>query len=141
MNTKQFIFAGNAIWTIDNGKGEHFTFKVIKPDEGTPFERLGIYFVYVLNGPDNTKNYAYMGVFDTVNMSLSTTKGSKVFESAKSWKVAYWALNMVSREMPFPPGYRIHHEGKCGRCGRKLTVPSSVISGIGPECASIMGIA
>jgi hypothetical protein len=26
------------------------------------------------------------------------------------------------------------HEGKCGRCNRKLTVPSSIESGFGPEC-------
>jgi hypothetical protein len=31
-----------------------------------------------------------------------------------------------------------HHEGKCGRCGRLLTVPSSIESGIGPECSKIM---
>jgi hypothetical protein len=28
------------------------------------------------------------------------------------------------------------HEGKCCRCGRKLTVPASIASGIGPECAT-----
>ena len=33
----------------------------------------------------------------------------------------------------------IWHEGRCGRCGRKLTVPSSIESGIGPECASKLG--
>jgi hypothetical protein len=32
-------------------------------------------------------------------------------------------------------GFDVHHEGKCGRCGRKLTVPESVKSGFGPECA------
>lgn len=26
-------------------------------------------------------------------------------------------------------------EGACGRCGRKLTVPGSIASGIGPTCA------
>jgi predicted metal-dependent hydrolase len=36
------------------------------------------------------------------------------------------------------PGFNVHHEGKCGRCGRLLTVPSSIESGIGPECSKIM---
>jgi len=35
-------------------------------------------------------------------------------------------------------GFALHHEGKCGRCGRKLTVPLSIETGIGPECASKM---
>ena len=29
----------------------------------------------------------------------------------------------------------IWHEGKCGRCGRSLTVPESIAAGIGPVCA------
>jgi hypothetical protein len=32
----------------------------------------------------------------------------------------------------------IHHEGKCCRCGRKLTVPRSIELGIGPECEGKM---
>ena len=28
-------------------------------------------------------------------------------------------------------------KGKCGRCGRKLTVPSSIESGLGPHCKGI----
>ena len=29
----------------------------------------------------------------------------------------------------------VWHEGRCGRCNRALTVPESIASGIGPECA------
>ena len=28
--------------------------------------------------------------------------------------------------------------GACGRCGRPLTVPSSIDRGIGPDCAALM---
>jgi len=31
-------------------------------------------------------------------------------------------------------GVKIFHEGKCCRCGRRLTTPTSVQNGIGPEC-------
>ncbi len=37
-------------------------------------------------------------------------------------------------------GYKLVHEGRCGRCGRTLTVPESVTEGIGPECRKIMGM-
>jgi hypothetical protein len=33
-----------------------------------------------------------------------------------------------------PDFIEVWHEGKCGKCGRTLTVPSSIESGIGPEC-------
>jgi hypothetical protein len=29
------------------------------------------------------------------------------------------------------------HEGRCGRCGRRLTVPDSIASGYGPECVLV----
>src|SRR5882672_9405186 len=32
----------------------------------------------------------------------------------------------------------IWHSGSCGRCGRTLTVPESVLSGFGPECINKM---
>jgi hypothetical protein len=28
------------------------------------------------------------------------------------------------------------HEGRCGKCGRALTVPESIESGLGPVCES-----
>lgn len=35
----------------------------------------------------------------------------------------------------------VWHEGSCGRCGRKLTVPESIANGLGPECAEKVGAA
>ena len=35
-------------------------------------------------------------------------------------------------------GFEMLHEGRCGRCARRLTVPASVASGIGPECAKMV---
>jgi hypothetical protein len=37
------------------------------------------------------------------------------------------------------PELVVRHEGKCGRCGRTLTVPESIDRGIGPECAGKIG--
>ena len=31
----------------------------------------------------------------------------------------------------------VWHEGRCGKCGRVLTVPESLILGLGPECAQM----
>lgn len=32
------------------------------------------------------------------------------------------------------------HEGVCGRCGRRLTVPESIETGFGPECRKAVGL-
>jgi hypothetical protein len=37
------------------------------------------------------------------------------------------------------PNLEIWHEGRCGRCGRKLTVPESIHNGYGPECIHLIG--
>lgn len=36
-----------------------------------------------------------------------------------------------------PPSLEVWHEGRCGRCGRALTVPESIASGIGPVCEGL----
>lgn len=50
-----------------------------------------------------------------------------------------WALPYLWRGAALPAPGRIYHLGRCGRCGRALTVPSSVESGFGPECAGRVG--
>ena len=46
-----------------------------------------------------------------------------------------WLWRYLLSLTPLPPGVTIYHEGRCGRCGWPLTVPSSVKAGYGPECA------
>jgi Family of unknown function (DUF6011) len=75
-------------------------------------------------------------------VSLSTPNTKEVVLTAKSHytaetvpvRVLRWALVRVWNDLPLPEGYRLHHEGRCGRCGRLLTVPESITSGYGPEC-------
>jgi hypothetical protein len=33
------------------------------------------------------------------------------------------------------PLIEIWHQGRCGKCGKVLTVPKSIESGFGPECS------
>jgi hypothetical protein len=136
-DARRFMLAGNAIFTIDNGKGEHFTFRMSQP-EGA-LNRLDSYFLSVLTGPDNNRDYTYMGIFDAHWCNLIATKGSKITTEAKSWKVAAWLMKVIWSGRNLPDGYVIRHEGRCGRCGRRLTVVQSIDRGIGPECEKLMG--
>jgi hypothetical protein len=123
---KAYALGGHATITVMNpGTGQRFTFKV----NANP-ERAGQYWVKLMNGPDNQNDYAYMGVIDHRGFHL--TGGSKVTAEAPSYKVMDWLHNRNHWE---DTRIEMWHDGRCGRCGRPLTVPESIESGIGPVCA------
>lgn len=131
--TKEFVLAGKATFTVSNGKGDHYTFRVVKKE----FNDRPIWFGQLLTGPDNTSDYTYIGVVSE-DLKVRLTRKSKYTEESTPVKVLDWTLLHIFMQLPFPNGYKVQHEGRCGRCGRVLTVPESIESGIGPECAKIM---
>lgn len=40
----------------------------------------------------------------------------------------------------FPATFEFWHEGRCAACARRLTVPNSIATGFGPDCADRLGI-
>ena len=134
---KAFVLAGKAIFTVSNAKGDHYTFQVTRKEtEGRPVT----FFVALLTGPNNETDYTYMGVLSQAVGTVILTKASKFNPESLPVKVAQWALALLWRNQPVPAGYAIQHEGRCGRCGRTLTVPESIQTGLGPECAAKMGL-
>jgi hypothetical protein len=122
-----FIFAGNSIFTVVNSRtSNRFTFKVKKSKDGS------LYFVSVLTGPDC---YTYIGVI--TNGTYKHGAKSVISKEAQSVKVFDYVLTKLSSNK-LPEFVEIWHEGKCGKCGRTLTVPASILTGIGPECAKII---
>lgn len=136
----QFITAGNATFTIQ-GKASRFTFKVTRKDP-EPDSRYTqpTFFVGLLTGPDNTANYSYVGLLDPTIGHVRLTRNSRVSESAPSLVALRWTLQNLWAGKQMPPSFGIFHEGRCGRCGRALTVPSSIATGLGPDCAEQMGV-
>lgn len=140
-DVKRFMYAGNAIFTIRSKKtGNRFTYKVRRSDFGEKIaDPKAVWFVSVLNGPDNWTNYAYMGIIKTDQKEFNWTKKARVGEDAASWIAFKWLFTTINEAPIFLNSQvEIWHEGKCGRCGRKLTVPESVERGIGPDCAEKM---
>jgi hypothetical protein len=136
---KNFVLAGNATVTLESMVTEaHLTYKVTQAKDKATGELRDFYFVALLNGPDNESDYAYMGMINGKG-EFHLTKNSKFTEEVKSVKAFKFFWKYISEDM-HPPQMKIHHEGKCGRCGRKLTVPSSILNGLGPECLSKMGV-
>jgi hypothetical protein len=134
-DVRKFVLGGNAVFTIESvGTGTRFTYKVrASEDEGTRAGR-GVFFVSLLTGPDNAADYSYLGIIPKDDpMSFRLTAKSCAGEQAPSVKAFSWFWRQVSAGR-LPATVGVWHEGRCGRCGRTLTVPSSIESGFGPEC-------
>ncbi len=123
-----YVKAGKATVTLKSRRtGTHFTYKVRKVPDKPGF------FVSLLTGPDNETSFSFLGVIWAGSHLKATTK-SCASTSAPSFRAfAYFWDRVVERQCQ-PPDLEVYHEGRCGRCNRKLTTPESVARGIGPEC-------
>lgn len=139
---KTRILAGDSTFTIACPDNEHRTYRVKhRPAEGKWRE---MWFVSMLTGSDNETDYSYLGSLNTHTGQLQLTAKSKL--PADSFPVRLlnrvlariWSDDLAAVEVH---GYKVHHAGKCCRCGRKLTTLASCELGIGPECAKEMGLA
>jgi hypothetical protein len=130
---RAFILAGRAVFTVRSRRtGERRTFKVAQK-EGAE----GFYFVSLLNGPDNTSDYRYLGAMFTgrengkLGWKLNRQGWAPEAGAAFGWVVKVLNGQTDASQAEF------WHEGRCGRCGRALTTPESIASGIGPVCAGL----
>lgn len=128
---RTFALAGNATLTFKStATGTRFTFKIRRAD-GEDVKRP--WFVKVLTGPSNSDDYTYLGTIFADGHFRHGQK-SKIAPSAPSAQAFAWAWKKIEAGT-LPASLEVWHEGRCGRCGRLLTVPESVASGLGPECA------
>ena len=128
----RFLTAGRAVFTITSKKtGTRFTYRVSRPkgaDEGCPF------FVGVLAGPNNQDDYMYLGFIPVADRPRAMRAGKKGRPNADSYRALQWVLWALDKGEGIPEQLELRHAGRCGRCGRELTVPESIDSGFGPEC-------
>lgn len=126
--TLAFALAGRAIFTLVSAKtGSRFTFRVSRC-KGESEDRP--WFVSVLTGPDQ---YTYLGSIFPGSLRFNRGKKSPIGTDAASFRAFSWSWEAF-RAGQMPTALEVWHEGRCGRCGRRLTVPASILSGLGPEC-------
>lgn len=130
---ERFITAGNArVTVVSNKTGKRFTYSFRRPDPEPGKQRP--VWVSLLSGPDNDNDYQYLGTIWPAGLGwhLRIGKSTRVGRDAPSMLAIEWFLRCLTQgEMK---GITVYHEGRCGRCGRPLTVPESILSGFGPEC-------
>lgn len=132
-NALDYILAGNAkVTLVSKSTGQRFTYKV-----ATPKGKTSPHFVRLLTGPDNRHNYSYMGRIVPGGQYIHDKRNRAGAEDSPSTKGFRWVLyRLVGRDFAtVDANVEIWHEGKCGRCGRTLTVPESIATGIGPVCS------
>ncbi len=117
---RNFIFAGNALFTLKNrASGNHMTFKV-RLNAGR-----GVYWV----SADET----LLGWIEQGRTRLTASRRAPP-EAARKVQAAEWLFNRLAETGRVPEPFEIWHEGQCGKCGRALTDPTSIVLGIGPIC-------
>jgi len=147
MISKEFLLSGKGverhkgtIFTLEipqnfqdeNKIPAHYTYKLTYTFSSKWGEK---WFLWLLAGPDNTSDYTYLGMMNSRSGEFIYSRKSP----KKNWPIALVNRALVNifndtEERISAAGFEIHHVGKCGRCGRRLTVPESIKSGIGPYC-------
>ena len=123
---KEFILSGAALITLVSQQTEaRYTFKIQDGDN--------IHFVKLLTGRDV---FTYLGVIR--NDVFTLTRKSSMHELSTPYRAFLHMWRWLVEADAIAPKLEIWHNGKCGRCGRPLTVPASIERGFGPECQEII---
>lgn len=136
---RKFALAGNARLTLVSERtGVRFTFKVRQALDDRTQQPKEFWFVSLLNGSDNESDFAYLGTVDR-DWNYGHGRKSRIGPDAPSAKAFNWLWRHI-RLGQMPKQTEVWHEGRCGRCARPLTVPASIETGFGPDCAEKLGL-
>jgi hypothetical protein len=137
----KFMLAGDARVTFSTA-GVRFTYRVSAPSIETPKGGKVRDFasnVRFVNLADNEGTFAFLGTIFLADRAFRVSRKSRVSPDAPSVAMFQGVFaQLVAGQVS--EGVAIFHEGSCGRCGRTLTVPTSIASGFGPDCAALLGV-
>lgn len=124
-----YMLAGHATLTIV-GRERRYTYKISRAPKN-PFKL----WVSVLNGSENTQDYKFMGTImlkqnGEFHRFYVSNKGP-IAPDAPSAVALAWIMRH-----PEDARMQVYHSGRCGKCGRKLTTPESILTGLGPTCSA-----
>jgi len=124
----------SATFTIENpAKGTHITFKIDRP---AGFKTM---LVSMMTGSDNETSYEYVGSMNRGLFIKKTDKDISANASTKLNAVRWYMIELgkaIKGENSRIGAVNLHHSGACACCGRKLTNPESLSTGIGPICGA-----
>ena len=122
--------------TLESTKtGQHYSYQISRPPGD---EAARPWLVKILTGPDNHNDYVYLGLLQeqAAGTYLQHTSKSGLPETAPGWRAMAYFVRRALQGGRMPTTLRVWQEGKCGKCGRRLSTPESIERGLGPECAA-----
>jgi|SRR5215831_3281293 len=137
---RTYTLAGKAKVTLTSKvTGKHLTYKVSQAQDRETRQPQNRWFVALLTGPDNENDFTYLGMINGGHQ-FGLTKASKfAADSTPVRAFAYFWRHLTERGV-IPNDLEVRHNNSCGRCGRELTTPDSIDSGLGPICRAEMGL-
>lgn len=135
----QFILAGKCEFVLHSTKtGEDFKFAMTK-QQTKEDENKYIYFLNTMHGYEKT--YAGVVWFDDKAQEFKFSQGKKgqIDNKNLSIRSLIFVLNKLLKEETVQY-LDVFHVGRCGKCGKKLTTPESILTGLGPTCSKKAGV-
>lgn len=134
-----YMLAGKSEFTLHSTKvNKDFYYKLTKKAKLDNNEEY-IYFLNIKQGSE----WVYAGVvwYDNKDNTFKFAKGAKgtLDNNNLNVKSLLFVLNKLYRKEEVQHCL-VFHSGKCGVCGKKLTTPESILTGLGPQCAKRVGI-
>lgn len=132
---RNFMLAGNAIFTLVSKRtGTRYTYRVRAPREQRGDREVR--FAALLTGPNNERDYRFIGtIFVADDKPRDGFAVGRNAPQGDGTKALEWFLKALPHEGEVPATVEFWTEGRCGRCGRTLTVDDSIELGLGPICA------
>lgn len=126
---RNYITGAQAMFTlVSKDTGNRYSYRA-REAEGRGW------FIDILTGPDNNKDYSYAGfMFITKSGDLGFKFYEKINKDSQPANVIRWFIKRTNVNKPMKY-VEFWHSGKCSRCGRLLTTPESIERGLGPVCA------
>ena len=160
------ILAGRSILTCRSRRtGARMTMRFSRPDDERNNEYAQSHYhatkgkekpiwVSLYGGPEgdfttggaDRRNWKFIGTIwpsarnDRPEATFRKSPKSPLTDTHAAVLTAAWIASRLSSPDSLMENADWWHEGVCGRCGRRLTVPESIDTGFGPECVKRMGL-
>lgn len=123
--TSEFAVAEGR-YTIQFENGTYKTLRVRRQDEDADF-KPGLLLISFLSGSDNDRDYT--------SFAHVEDGSTRVWKRYRQNTELVEALKVLIGSPTAAREAYAEQSGCCSRCGRTLTVPTSLHAGLGPECA------
>jgi hypothetical protein len=121
---RKFVLAGKALFTVLNQNTKHYNTFLIKKHK-----EQEVWYVYVLV----RHNYVCIGQLDEFK-NLEVKEDGILGITDERVEFFKWFISEFLTQQNKYENIKVYHHGNCGSCGKTLTKPDSIKSGIGPVC-------